>query len=694
MEGLNVVNEIKVSVIIPVYNTEKYLIECLDSVLNQTLREIEVICVDDGSTDNSLQILKEYQKKDARIIVLTQENKSAGAARNYGLSIAKGKYLSFLDSDDFFDKDLLKKAYKNAEKNNADIVVYKFKRFNEKTKEYTNCDWGFRKKYWPNKETVNYKDNPNDIFNSFHLAPWNKLYNKHFIEKNQILFQDNKRTNDLLFVCEAFAIADRISLLDEVLLTQRMGGFSSQATNYVAPLDFYKALLALKNFLREKNLFEIQEESYKKLVVSTCNHNINKNKGKEKEKIYELLLREGIKNLEVKNFLQDDTDGLLNKVKFQLKFEQAHEDRKVKIISGTGFAAKVSVIIPVYNVEKYLEECLDSICDQTLEDIEIICVNDGSPDNSINILRKYADVDKRIVVLSQENGGLSVARNTGINFAHGKYIYFCDSDDKLELSALEELYNRAVTDNLDMLYFDAEAFFESKEVENKFGSYKTYYKRGQDYKDVYDGKELLNQLLKNHDYLPAAWLNFINREFLLKNELFFEPGILHEDNLWSYKCALTASRVAYLPKVFFHRRVRANSIVTQKISFEHAYGYFISAIRAIDFLKNINLTDEQFRNINNLIKTWLKNGKDKFDKIEMLEKLKVEALSPYEKLLFNLFIIDQDLSNKKKNEYPKVITKTVVVNNGLKTSASKIIPYYKKYGLKNTILKIKEKIFS
>ena len=145
--------------------------------------------------------------------------------------------------------------------------------------------------------------------------------------------------------------------------------------------------------------------------------------------------------------------------------------------------------------------------------------------------------------------------------------------------------------------------------------------------------------------------------------------------------------------MFFHRRVRANSIVTQKISFEHAYGYFISAIRAIDFLKNINLTDEQFKNINNLIKTWLKNGKDKFDKIEKFEKIKVEVLSTYEKLLFNLFIIDQDLSNKKKNEPSKIITKTVVVNEGLKTSVSKIIPYYKKHGLKNTILKIKEKIF-
>lgn len=678
-------NEIKVSVIIPVYNTEKYLRECLESVLNQTLREIEVICVDDGSTDNSLQILKEYQEKDKRIIVLTQENRSAGAARNYGLSIAKGKYLSFLDSDDFFDKELLRKAYKSAEKNNADIVVYKFKRFNEKIKEYTNCDWGFRKEYWPNKETVNYKDNPNNIFNSFHLAPWNKLYNKHFIEKNQILFQDNKRTNDLLFVCEAFAIADRIALLDEVLLTQRMGGFSSQATNYVAPLDFYKALLALKNYLREKNLFEIQKESYKKLVVSTCNHNINKNKGKEK--IYELLLREGIKNLEVKNFLQDDNDGLLNKVKFQLKLEQAHEDRKVKIIAGNGFAAKVSVIIPVYNVEKYLAECLDSICNQTLSELEIICVNDGSTDSSLEILKRYAAIDKRIVVLSQENGGLSVARNTGIKFAKGEYIYFCDSDDKLDVKALEVLYNRAQNDNLDMLYFDAEAFFESAEVEKQFASYKTYYKRKNNYQGIYSGKKLFNELLKNKDYLPAAWINFVKTDFILKNNLIFEPGILHEDNLWSFKCALLAERVGYSANTFFHRRVRSNSIVTQQINFNHVYGYFLSAVKGIEFLKFIKLSEDEFKNINNLINGWINNSKDRFSKINDIEKSKMEVLSVYEKTLFTIFIL-----NKNSNNKPVIVNKTIVVNEGIKTKLKKVIPYYKAHGLKNTLYKIKEEV--
>ena len=122
-------NNPKVSVIIPVYNTEKYLRECLDSVVNQTLRDIEIICVDDGSTDNSLAILREYETKDSRIKVLTQENINAGAARNKGLSEATGEFLSFLDSDDFFEPDAIERMYECAKSRNAEIVVYQVSTF-------------------------------------------------------------------------------------------------------------------------------------------------------------------------------------------------------------------------------------------------------------------------------------------------------------------------------------------------------------------------------------------------------------------------------------------------------------------------------------------------------------------------------------------------------------------------------------
>lgn len=125
---------------------------------------------------------------------------------------------------------------------------------------------------------------------------------------------------------------------------------------------------------------------------------------------------------------------------------------------------KVSVIIPVYNTEPYLYECLNSIINQTLKDIEIICVNDGSTDSSLNILEKYAEYDSRIVIFSQENKGQSVARNVGLSAASGEYVYFMDSDDVLSLNAMETLFNHATKDKTDIIYFGADVFYESEEL--------------------------------------------------------------------------------------------------------------------------------------------------------------------------------------------------------------------------------------
>ena len=116
-------SDIKVSIIIPVYNVEKYLRQCLDSIVNQTLKEIEVICINDGSTDNSPIILEEYEKKDPRIRVITQENMGSGVARNRAIQQAKGKYIGFMDSDDWADPTMFEKLYENAELNNSDIVM-------------------------------------------------------------------------------------------------------------------------------------------------------------------------------------------------------------------------------------------------------------------------------------------------------------------------------------------------------------------------------------------------------------------------------------------------------------------------------------------------------------------------------------------------------------------------------------------
>lgn len=272
----------KVSVVIPVYNVKQYLYQCLDSVVNQTLKDIEIICINDGSEDGSLAILKEYAAKDKRIVVLNQNNYGANNARNKGLDIVKGEFLSFLDSDDFFELDMLEKSYRQCLKDKADICIYRVNCFHEQTKRYTSADFAFNKKYMPKHTPFSYKDMPCYIFNAFQNWLFNKLFKTEMIVGGGISFQDVRRTTDLFFSCISLVTAKKITVLNEVLAYYRIGTLTSnQATNHKAPLDFYKAFSALKTRLIEMEIFNEVEQSFVNHALDGCIHNLNSLKTSE-----------------------------------------------------------------------------------------------------------------------------------------------------------------------------------------------------------------------------------------------------------------------------------------------------------------------------------------------------------------------------------------------------------------------------
>lgn len=224
---------------------------------------------------------------------------------------------------------------------------------------------------------------------------------------------------------------------------------------------------------------------------------------------------------------------------------------------------KVSVIIPVYNVEPYLSACLDSVCHQTLRDIEIICINDGSTDRSLDILQCYAERDSRIQVYSQENRGPGEARNAGIYRAHGEYIQFVDSDDMLEPDALLYAYEKAKAEKLDVFAFDAHAVFDSAEMETEKGAYRTYYPRPDRYRNITPGEAFFTRQILDGKFIMQPCCQLIMRKFLLKSGVRFIPGILQEDNAFTVEMLLHAQRVSHENRPFYIRRVRPGSIMTR-----------------------------------------------------------------------------------------------------------------------------------
>ena len=252
-----------VSVIVPVYNVEQYLPQCLDSIVNQTLKNIEIICVNDSSTDNSLNILNHYAEKDPRIKVVTQPNGGAGAARNRGLSLAAGKYLSFLDSDDFFEPDMLELAYNKAVCDKADFVVFQSDQYYTDRKEFVSVPWSLREKEIPPYTPFNHRQMTDNIFKVFVGWAWDKLYDREFVEKNHLRFQEQRTSNDMLFVFSGVAVAKRISVVKKVLAHQRRDAKDSLSkTRENSWHCFYDALSALRDRLKSEGLYDELEKDY------------------------------------------------------------------------------------------------------------------------------------------------------------------------------------------------------------------------------------------------------------------------------------------------------------------------------------------------------------------------------------------------------------------------------------------------
>ncbi len=311
----------------------------------------------------------------------------------------------------------------------------------------------------------------------------------------------------------------------------------------------------------------------------------------------------------------------------------------------------VSIIIPIYNVEQYIEECLLSAMRQTLKQIEIICVNDGSTDDSIGIVKKYAKEDSRIRIVEKENGGLSSARNAGIDAARGEYILFLDSDDWILPETLEELYEIAAKNDLDNVYFNAEVFFDNEKIKETESGYYNYYKRKGVYEGVYTGAELGEKIMRNGDFRPSACLQMPKRAMLQKYQIRFYEGIIHEDNLFTIQSMILEGKVMFIDKSYYQRRMRSDSIVTTQKGMRNAIGYYTCMQETSIFIRDIELREEYYFEIENYL-VWLK--KKAIDYISGLSRQQViEGLIGYSnefKLNFMLHIYREAEHRRRERE--------------------------------------------
>lgn len=222
------------------------------------------------------------------------------------------------------------------------------------------------------------------------------------------------------------------------------------------------------------------------------------------------------------------------------------------------FMKKVSVIVPIYNVEKYLSECLESICNQTLKDIEIICVNDGSTDNSLKILEEFVKKDNRVVIFSQPNGGLSAARNSGLKIANGEYIAFVDSDDYIQPDFLEKLYLNALRTKSDIVAGGV-IYLEDGKFNNKNYINKVTFRLGKDY---------ITSIEDKYNFMSSVvvWNKLYKNDLINRAQLKFVEGCRFEDTYWTFLASAFADKISFEPSVNYIYRIIKTSITADAYS--------------------------------------------------------------------------------------------------------------------------------
>lgn len=254
----------RVSVVIPVYNIEEHLRQCLDSVRAQTLDDIEIICVDDGSTDGSPEILARYAAEDSRFRIVTQQNAGPGAARNAGLALASGEYVIFLDSDDWFEADFLQQMTDRAVQTGADVTICRGVEFDTATGREYPSEWMLKTQYLPGGESFSPREAADHVFQFTYGWPWDKLYRLDYIRREGITYPTVSNSEDLVFVFPSIAAAGTVTVLERVLVHHRVnrGASVSNASRNQAPEQPYAAMELCRQELEKRGLYGVFQRSF------------------------------------------------------------------------------------------------------------------------------------------------------------------------------------------------------------------------------------------------------------------------------------------------------------------------------------------------------------------------------------------------------------------------------------------------
>lgn len=504
-----------ISIVIPIYNAEKYLEECLNSIKSQTYKNFEVIMVNDGSKDDSETICMNFLRSDSRFRYLKKANGGVSSARNVGLDNVKGDYITFIDADDWVDENHLEILIDGIIKNNCEVAISSYMRFINTRETYLINIYSNQEKY---------------------LLNYGKMNREKFLTELPKLISINNSFN-----CAVSKLFSR-RLVEDIR-------FDSNII-YAEDLDFY-----FKLYLKANNFIFINAETYiyRQHDESTTSGFSQIHAEQELsvfKKMYETALILGIPTVNYIRKLQtliDFRNDFLENKELLAEYKQFLSDaREIQ----TYPQKLISIIVPIYNVYPYLQLCLESIETQTYPHFEVLLINDGSRDDSKDICQEFINKDKRFRYFEQENLGISAARNTGIVHSNGEFITFIDGDDFVDPNYLEELYHAALKNDSEIV---VASYKEFNEEDNNY------------YIHVFDYKE---EHFKQNELIAKRGIEFETSWGILFHQRLFEHiqfpvGKSIGDCFTNYKLFMESCKASYIHKDFYIHRIRKGSLSTR-----------------------------------------------------------------------------------------------------------------------------------
>ena len=549
----------KISVIIPVYNAEKYLNKTLESILKQSLKDIEVICVDDGSTDSSVEIIQSFIKKDDRVKLIRQNNQHAGSARNTGLKEAQGEYIHFMDADDYVLNYAYEAIYNKVIKYDLDCLKFSSVVYDVKQKDTVDLPAFTLTRLRPGDFNRLLTLEAGSPIYKVNVAPWNGVYRRTFLEKNNIVFNTLFCVNDRSFFNKVITNAERMMIARDRLVVHRVNMKESLVGKRAEHFDCHFRSIEI---VSDQLVADEIDEEIKLLIMQ-----------KEFKDLFawyvkfadDSVLGQRIKH-ETEAFVKS-YQGLYPELLYKAYKEACRtvfngvvvpeEPEILKIWQKRCDKPKVSVVLPIYNVEDYLNEALYSLTIQSLHEMEFICVNDGSTDGSMAIIKEYASLDKRFRIIDKPNSGYGHSLNKGIDAARGQYLGILEPDDFVPSSMFRALYRIASRNNLDFVKADFYRF-----TVNEDGSLRKRRFSLTDKQEYYNCLIDPSENIETFKFIMNTWsgiysLDFLNKYHIRHNET---PGASYQDNGFWFQTFCRAKRAWFVNKPYYmNRRDNPNS---------------------------------------------------------------------------------------------------------------------------------------